>query len=646
MKSFIKTLLTLSSGALLLSCGVTSSNKDGSKDIDSENTNSSDTSSNEDNSTSSKEDDSISLSFSNAYSFLINKGKENENDFASSETKIEIEKKNDYVTTTTTNNKIFADDTSYLEQKEIKVDEKNNTKKEESSFGRSLYQIDKIETGEYDKNNKPIVGDYPMYYFAFVSSNPSDSYVEKKFVVNSKEEATNGGLYDDEYVLKNEKSYESSLKLSEDLSNYIASLITSQYVVQTGISSFVGTEKENGIEYTMELSYSYDGDLGNDVITMNEECSFLVSENRLIEYKYQTTLTDEVKGDEPYVKIISKEGKITYGEKENAYTSNIDPNDYFLTEVNEIRIVDGYDNELDKDNLSKKNTYVFAKPISYLPENAIGVNKNVLTPISSTDENVISISSNVMEIKGEGKATITLNYFGKGNDDVWQNKTKTIDLVVERPKAESVYIQTDAIKNNVIGLGKEVTFDVDVIPLAAIQDIEAISSDNKIISVTWSEGKATIKGLSLGEATITFFSKSNPSVSKSMNLKCQEAIDQGWFNENVLNHTFKFDYYGYYTNTLEYTLKITFEENGKGKLEQEMANSSKVYNDTFDYALDEDGRLSLTNWSYNYGYSTDPNDYEDDVPEKATIFRNDNGTICIKIYKPSATTYNTFERID
>mgnify|MGYP002521070728 CR=1 FL=1 len=644
MKKIIQTLLVLTSGSLLFSCALPATSNE-SESInssgnieDTSSSNQSDTS--KDSGTSSSgEQEEISMSFSNAYSLLMNKARENERDFASSETKIEKERKNDFITTVETKNKIYSDETSSLEQKTTKEDSKNNTKTEESASGRSLYQIDKIETGELNEENKPIVGEYPMYYFAFLSSNESNSYVAKKFVVDTEEEAKNGGLAAGEYVLASEKSYESSLKLSEDLASYLASLITSQYVIQTGITSFNGVEKENGIEYTMGLSYSYDGDLGNDTITMKEECTFLVSENRLIEYNYQTTLTDSAEGEDPYIKIISKEGKITYGEKENSYTGSLNPNDYFLTEIDEIGIVDGYGNEVDKNNISKKLYYVFAKPLSYLPKNAIGVSKEVLTPISSSNENAIAIANETMEIKGEGKTTITLTYFGKNEENIWQNKTKTIDLIVERPKGNGIYIQTDPVPNNIIGLGKEITFDVDVLPLEAIQDIEATSSDSKIISVTWNNGKATIKGEGLGEATITFFIKSNTAISKSITLKCQEAIDQDWFNSNVLNHTFKVE-------KTTYTLKLTFLENGNGQAKQVMKNNSDDFDDTFSYQLDNEGKLSLTNWSHDYGYSTDPNDYESETVEKATIFINANGKICIKIYRPLAYTYDTFERID
>ncbi len=643
MKKIIQTLLVLTSGSLLFSCALpAASNKSESIDDsgnieDTSSSNQSDTS--KDNGTSSSgEEEDISMSFSNAYSFLMNKGKENERDFASSETKIEKERKNDFITSIETKNKIYSDDTSSLEQKTTKEDSKNNTRSEESASGRSLYQIDKIETGELNEDNKPIVGEYPMYYYAFLSSNESNSYVAKKFVVDTEKEANSGGLATGEYVLASEKSYESSLKLSEDLASYLATLITSQYVIQTGVTSFNGVEKENGIEYAMELSYSYDGDLGNDTITMKEECNFLVSENRLIEYKYQTTLTDSAEGEDPYIKIISKEGKITYGEKENSYTGSLNPNDYFLTEIDEIGIVDGYGNEVDKNNISKKLYYVFAKPLSYLPKNAIGVSKEVLTPISSSNENAIAITNETMEIKGEGKTTITLTYFGKNEENIWQNKTKTIDLIVERPKGNGIYIQTDPVPNNIIGLGKEITFDVDVLPLEAIQDIEASSSDSKIISVTWNNGKATIKGEGLGEATITFFIKSNTAISKSITLKCQEAIDQDWFNSNVLNHTFKVE-------KTSFTLKLTFLENGSGQVEQVIKSNLKPYNDTFAYQLDNEGKLSLTNWSYDYGYSTDPNDNDNPV-EKATIFKNEKGKVCIKIYRPNDYTYDTFERID
>lgn len=628
------TLLVLSS-LFLIACGENSStiNPDFSSSQE-------ETSSSSESSSSSDVVDSIS--FSSALNLALGDLRSNEGNFSSSVHAEKISNRDDQ---TITKEKLvmvtYNDSSSYGKTSIYKTDLVNS--KEEYLYDsiqhRVSYQKDKIK--EDDGN----IGEYDMQYSVSLSSNfPSkDSSTSKKFVVASQEIADQNNLKEGTYVLEKDKGISASYDSSYKLALYISNNLLSNYASQTGVTSFSGVNTKDGTSYSTSLSYSVTED-GIETTT-KESCTFVVSSSRLVSYEYSTVVTDFVSETDKTVKTDSLSVRLYYSERQEVSSRALDPNSYFLNDVTSAKIVDTFGNELDATKINKDtNRYLRALPVTYTPTTAVDFNAQTLVPTSVLDTSIASIDSvnGILEPLKTGTTTVTFAYFGKDSDGVWDNKTITLDITIVGGEPTSLFIPSSAVENNIVPLGDTVTFEASLLPSGVNQDIEVTSSNPDIISASYdaSSSKVSLTGLKIGQSNITIKSISHPELSKTLSLECQTKIDLDWFNENVVGHSFKYTYssiYGSYTRTL------TFNENGKGTCVEE---SDKTYTDTFDCAYVEDGKLSLTNWSSNAcGYSTDPDDYESDTPEKATMFIEDE-VVTISVYRPTHLDYHKFKRID
>lgn len=634
-KELRATLLALSSIALI-GCKPTSSQSSTEEDTNT----SKETTTTETVTESSSTVEKKTISFNDAIKQLVGLYRSNEGDFASKETAIEISNRdNKTITKKTTTREIYNDLSGYGQTNIYKTDLVNN--KEEYLFDtinqRVAYRSDKIRE---DNNN---VGLYDLQYVAEISSNfpLRDSSTSRKFVVANKDIATSNNLAEGSYVLEAGKGLSSTLDCSYKAATYIANNLMNNYATQTGVETFVVTSTEEGNKYSTSLSYETTDD--GMTTKIEESCVFVINHSRLTSLKYETITSDYRSEEDKSIKKDSFEAVIEYNDRVSPAENAFDPTLYFLSEIKEAKFVDTFGNDVDATRLDKdKNQYLRAYPVTYIPSTAVDFDLKTLVPTETSDKTIASIDekTGIIEPKKEGTVTITLTYFGKGEDGVWDNKTIDLDLTIKPSKPTSIYVDQFAIPNNIVPLGDTLSFEAKLFPSGVDQDIEVSCANPEIISATFdaTTSKVNVTGVAEGKTSITVKSISHPEISKTLNLECQIKIDLEWFNANVVGHTFRCDKAGYEGRTL------TFNENGAGVCVDIYGSTTDTY--TFKYAYIAEAQLSLTNWSSNAcGYSTDSNDYENETPENTTIFVS-NGKPTLKLYRPTGYNYHTFTRID
>jgi len=464
----------------------------------------------------------------------------------------------------------------------------------------SVYSYDMYtEVNDYDSDETP-------------TANYKDSGV-KKFIVDTDEEAEEAGLSSDQYILSDNLAIETSANSTGKLATFIADFIYSNvYLTQLGLTSFAVTydADQELFYYSLNATYSYDGDLGNtvqeDVVvdyTTNKDKTRLESYNcdYMVTYKSKSDATDQ------YVSKSVINAVIEYGDKASEKASDIlNPDNYFLTKVKEIGLLARNSNfddvSVDANAIPLNCSYIFGYAKTYSPKKALDVN---ITPISSSNSEVVQLTDDGrFQILSTGTTTLTFGYYEKV-DGVYTYVNKGVDVTITDAKVEKITFNSkiNPYFSSSLVEGKSYSWDISVSPSKASKAITATSSDESVLKVSVDEkNNLVIDALKEGKATITVTSVATPEITETKEIYVLSSSYD--YNSYLLNNSFLYD------GPWGFTYTITFSNDGTGERIQYVKDSGETYTDTFKWTL-EGTVIKFSDWSYE-----DSNNFE-----TGTIFK-------------------------
>lgn len=295
----------------------------------------------------------------------------------------------------------------------------------------------------------------------------------------------------------------------------------------------------NDTVYSLEgFNYSYDEDDGSKV-TVLIEFEFKITNRQLREARLRYN-TSQVRGDETYVEDNVSTYKISYDAKEASITNDklINPDDYFLSEVEEIQpysYESGNKVILDFNDLPL-NSYISVEASKFSPSKAVDLQ---MFAVSSSDSNVIKVESSGFRTVATGTATIVVeSATGVQKEiDVRVNipkisriKYNDISSDIEHDNAER-YVYTNTTYNKGIYVSANPTS-------ALLDDIDITVSDESVLRVSIIEKTSTNLELQLEvlgnndakEVSITLASKTDENVKTTISYHIKDRLS----NEDLL----------------------------------------------------------------------------------------------------------------
>ena len=447
---------------------------------------------------------------------------------------------------------------------------------------RSQVQTDKIE----DPETKD-VGDYKMFYHV-------ENYVNDAYKSNDYKDVTSklfilpeadSSLDESTYLVEEDVPLALTFQLGATLYNYVHTFITDPQISQTGIDSFT-LEKQEGTEatYKTNIAYSYNGDMG-DVVDITIDLSFTIDleKDYLLAIDYENTNKSYFLGEEDDAAIVTSalEAELTYGEKTSSEAALIDANDFFLSNVEDVKILNEAREEVPATNVPKETSFIFALPSVYTPSQTVGLDEYSLSPVSSTDTAVVKLDGGFFEVVSSGTTTLTWSYFGLDNGVYREKRVSKTITINEFDPVESITIPTYdlSLNNYSLVVGNSVSLTLGVAPATAKLDFTVTSSDAAVASAAVDGGTLTITALKEGETTITVASNENPEIKDEVTIKVVAPSTEDAYLDLLLTH--KFVYTNIYSGA---TYTLYFSEDGTG---YQIEDYDAIYHFDFEWRLED-----------------------------------------------------------
>lgn len=294
--------------------------------------------------------------------------------------------------------------------------------------------------------------------------------------------------------------------------------------------------------------------------------------------------------DQTPVSSKSKEFELIFNDN-NIKDLNFDITPYYVSSIEEITL-----ESLAQDKTFKAGDYINYNVNKFSPSTALNVSD--IKPVSSSDSNIIEINElGSIYAKKEGHATI---YF----EDYFKSVSFQVDVDIVLPHLTSIWL---SYKGNIY-VNDEVDVTVAAYPLNS-QDKLIYSSSNEnvlqVLSLSSDRSKLKVKGISVGEATITVKSAIDENVSKSLTLTVKEKptiVDSSfligtWKNKRTSSST-----------------TLIFNNDGSGTISQ-LIDDEVNNNASFTWSYDG-AQLTFLTWSSGEGYY---NDCQIDKPKEVII---------------------------
>lgn len=562
-------------------------------------------SSSEDSSSSSTSSEEPSyaetLTFNEAASLIADSLYKNELD-AVKETRKDITEGNGLLITQEGTYTIYSDGSSSYAGKYT-----DRNSKEASINGRNVIEKAKVETEDGGSTEVNFLYNVTEYNGA------KDNEAARNFVFEDENEANKYGFEDEDTYYTTVEAKQTCLAgLSAYLYSGLGAIISDTYAAQTSVKGFTLNSKDGDIySYASLLTYEYDDDDLGGVVTQKYNVSFSVDtvNNRLTAMSYESSLSEIEKGGsstDAYTSGTSVSGTIEYaGTKEKAGDGLLDPKDYFLQQVTEIDVTDGYGEALDASAIPYTNLYyVFAKAKEYAPAKAVDVAKTALIPVSSSNESVIKESKGYFEAKGLGTTTLTWSYYGLDSEtQMWKEVeiSKEVTLVTPAPTKITLYTAsiTPNVVDNTMYVGQTYSQQIAVSPAGASTDCTATSSDESVMNVSVTNGKITYTPIGAGTVTITVTSTVDTSVSTKLTFKVLDNTKLT--DEEIANMLKGASFKRKSSSGNEYTISINSDGTGSITIGN--------YTDSFNWTV-SNGKFNPTSFSYKYGIGTDEEDVD------------------------------------
>ncbi|MCR5091970.1 MAG: hypothetical protein K6B51_04685 [Bacilli bacterium] len=363
----------------------------------------------------------------------------------------------------------------------------------------------------------------------------------KQYIFNTDAEAKANSVSDG-YILKGQENFYSSLQLTQKLYLYAGTLATSAYVSQTGVKGFDYAYDENeDCIFSTNVSYSYTEEGIIEEITYTASFKMDKGWDKLKSIDL-TMVQKETRENDPTdtsTYTDKSQGSIVYGTKGAVSEGSINVNDYFMSDVTEIDILNDQRQVVENSTIYEGTShYIFALPKTYTPATAADVSEWSLTPVASTNEDIVECvsdnSGSFFEIQDVGTVTLTWEYLGKNSNNIWEFKTITKEVTIDyAPITEIAFTNqfSPAVTNNALTAGNIYTQRITINPSYGKGTIVASSSDTDtlVVSIDQSGSYVSLKLVPLksGTAVVTVKVEGNDdtAISETFRIAAIPAAD-------------------------------------------------------------------------------------------------------------------------
>ena len=393
-------------------------------------------------------------------------------------------------------------------------------------------------------------------------------------VVSNGDSSGDGVSYLLESSLPGQLSKQATLLVNQFIQ---ANLTGNQNLQGVSINATV-VNKDDKTTYVLDdFTYSFDDEGILNEISISFE--IVVKDERMTSAKTVYEATQSRGSSDVYVNTLETTYELSYGERVLSTTNAniIDPEDYFLSEVNEVQAYiygDLGDKEIVNANNLPLGEYVHIEAKDYAPAKAIDIE---LYPVSTSNSNVIAIEGDVFETVGQGNATIVV-----------ESQTGVVfelDVGVNIPPVQGIsYIDSSsAIQNEDDGRTLYVGYTYDSINIfvrpssASLDDLSFEISDPNVLNIEevgrgdgYIEYSYEVLALNDSEmVSVTFFSLTNEEIKTTVEYHLATPLTDEQLTEKIINNTYRWDNfmsdgaYAFMTATAPNHMKLEYY-NGDG----------------------------------------------------------------------------------
>lgn len=365
-------------------------------------------------------------------------------------------------------------------------------------------------------------------------------------VVSNGDSSGDGVSYLLESSLPGQLSKQATLLVNQFIQ---ANLTGNQNLQGISINATV-VNKDDKTTYVLDdFTYSFDDEGILNEISISFE--IVVQDERMTSAKTVYEATQSRGSSDVYVNTLETTYELSYGDRVLSMTNAniINPEDYFLSEVNEAQAYiygDLGDKEIVNVNNLPLGEYVHIEAKDYAPAKAIDIE---LYPVSTSNSNVIAIEGDVFETVGQGNATIVV-----------ESQTGVVfelDVGVNIPPVQNIsYIDSSsAIQNedDVRTLYVGYTYDsinIFVRPSSAsLDDLSFEISDPSVLNIEevgrgdgYIEYSYEVLALNDSEmVSVTFFSLTNEEIKTTVEYRLATPLTDEQLTEKIINNTYRWD---------------------------------------------------------------------------------------------------------
>ncbi len=489
----------------------------------------------------------------------------------------------------------FADYTAYVEGTVTSEDKSSaEIKKTTDTYKRRQMSVqEKIEEENklYTFNMYENVIDFEKNS---LSGNAYQDAASKIFIFDSQEEADDSMLTENSYILDSAYKIETSPKAAYKTQLFIRTIQSNAYFMQLGNTTMSYTKTNEEYNFSFTVSYSYDGDWGEDIKdkitdTISLEFSLSLDLSKILSVNYSFVSNDVLTEDDSYLSGYAWQAEVNYEERKTVPSDIMDTTEYFLETVSEVQMIarNNGDHAVDSNKITLDTSYLFADAKSYTPNKALSLRLN---NVGSSNSSVVELENDgFLHVVGKGTTTLTFSYYKKCDDGIFRYTLIEEEVTITAPAPTSVsFHPSDSIEGDTLLIGQVYNYRTYVMPMEADQTIIATSSDENKLEVTVDENNTLIlTPKEVGDVVITIKSSIDENIvaSKTFHIMSNE-ID---FKSIITTKT-------YIYSTYQYTMTLEFKEDGTGSVTQLILSSEKTYVDTFEYTL-KDNKISFSNWN-------------------------------------------------
>lgn len=402
------------------------------------------------------------------------------------------------------------------------------------------------------RNDATYDSDLLFYVTDYEMGNSSDGKAviaknDSAYILNV---VSSGGDSDNGTINRSEVRYQLSKQVSLIASNFIKSQFINNASVSNSLPAGHKVSKDGVDKYFINnFGYGYREEDIN--IQINIEFSFEVKDEKLLNFNYTYTQI-ETREDDSYEINQDVNYEINYEDREDAPTTIINPEDYFLSNVSESHAYYFNDNmdkvycELDELPCDKN---VFFEAKKYSPEKAVDLTLYPSNENPTSDEKIICVEGSNFKTVNEGIASLKVyTYTGIS----LELKVKVLPVKLEQINYTDVRsgIEHSNEKNYVYTNKTYTDILITLTPAkASYQDIDIVVDHPEIAKVTvekiaddhYMELTYTINDANEGDTfTVTFSSKTSPDISLSKTYICKKSLSGDEVTSYLLSHTYQY----------------------------------------------------------------------------------------------------------